>query len=330
MVRRRLLSYLLLLLLFPLAHSSSAQTEQWDLEVRLGANINLNFSLGEKQKFPGVRVFASGIVNRNFFNAHWIFNYGATVALYTRSLGNDLNPLSSDFQFDFTNSISLGGAWGGDSLSYTKYLRTINSAPFYNLKHNRRNAIYLSTIFILNNHRRNQTIGSASMSFGDFSFTYYNDGGPFFGDVGIADSFDRWWTGGLCLFFHNNKSYNVAEFSFDQFTGYSPLIYELTSIFGMNVPRYNFNDGNGPYSPISFNSAAYNLKIFLDDNNAIDLGMIGSLKFPTKHQEEVYRHYSLQDMLHIARGSALHPNKDINRIFFGVTSHQSVHQQILE
>jgi hypothetical protein len=337
--------FLALLGLVPVFSSptlSAQDSRRLSVELRFGLNMNLtNFNPfgGKNQKFAGIRVFGSAIILGDI-SPNLKTNYGATIAIYNKSLGNNMNPLVSDIQVDFINTLSLGVGWGGmqgspfrsdfwegqPRVGYTKYLRTMNQAPFFNLKHDFHSAVFLSSNFIVNNHRRNQTCGSISMTFGDFSLNYYNDGSFPFSTLSLSDGFDRYWTGGLLLMGHNNQGYNSFELSFDQFTGYRPLVYEFSNLFGMNVPEYDGSKGNGNgreigsthrdrFSSSSYNSSAYNLKIYLDPNYAVDFGVIGSLM---KNE----RHYGLQDIIHINGRMSMHPNRDINRFYFGITYNQ--------
>ena len=119
--------------------------------------------------------------------------------------------------------------------------KSINTAAFYNMSSNKSTAIFLGSNFILNNHKRNQVVGSFTASFPGVTINYYNDGAFPFDKLPFADNFDRWWTGGFGFYFHNRQSYNNAEFTFDQFTGYSPLLYELSNLIGINLPDYNMD-----------------------------------------------------------------------------------------
>ena len=169
----------------------TAQNTALNVELRFGLNLNLyNFNpfTSKNQKFSGLKVFGTAIVAGQI-SPELRSNYAATIAIYNKSLGNNMNPLISDIQIDFINSLSLGVGWGKGAIwqrdfwkneqpmvPYSKYLRTMNQAPFYNLNHNFRNAAFLGTNFIINNHGRNQTCGSIALTFGDFSLNYYNDG----------------------------------------------------------------------------------------------------------------------------------------------------------
>lgn len=318
-------------------------------EVRVGLNCKLyNFEKWKKraQRFPGIHAFATFMVNGNY--EKWLHtSYSATLTIYNKSLGNNLNPLVSDVQIDFVNTLTLGAGWSMNQnrrfvnfeqnrVPYMKYMRTINNGPGYNLKHDFEYALLISSNFLLNNHRRNQTNGNITVTTEKFTLSYYNDGAPPVSWFSLADGFDRYWTGGVMMFFHTHKNRNAVEFSFDQFTGYTPLLYELAAKLGMNVPEYATSDHskehNGAdiplgikyqsrFSSASYNSSAYNLRVFLNDDIALDAGILGSMMWGKNGNE---RHFGLQDIIHINGRYSLHPNRDINRFFLGMFYNQSI------
>jgi len=287
----------------------------WNYKGYFNFGCNLNFTYGPSQRFPALRLYAAFIAN-GIYKKNFTVNYGPSISVYTKTLGANLNPLTGDIQIDFTNSFSVGGAWGKD-LAYTKFFKTLNTGPFYNIASNTKYAAYLSTNFILNNHRRNQIVGSVSFSAPDFTINYYNDGAQPFDFLPLADNFDRWWTGGFGVYIHNHKNFNSAELSFDQFTGYSPLLYELSNLIGINLPDYNVEDSTlknkrGQLTP-AFNTSNYNFKIFLGAGYAVDAGVLGSLRTKTG------RVFGLQEIIHTMFRYPLHPNNDINRFYIGAT-----------
>ncbi|MBS1643645.1 MAG: hypothetical protein JST36_01275 [Bacteroidetes bacterium] len=300
----------LLLQLFSTPALAQADAD-WRYKSSFNFGGNLYFFSGQGQKFPGWKIFVG--VGVSAINKHnFLFNYGPTVAVYSKSLGANLNPLSNDVQVDFSNSFTAG-AWWGDPY-YNKFFRTIGNSAAYNFYTDVRNAVLLSTIFIFNNHKRNQALGALTGSFGDFTINYYNDGGAPIEWLTVSDHFDRYWTGGLGLFFHNNDQFNSVEFLFDQFTGYKPMLYEMSSLLGIRVPDYNLNElGASGNFPDNFNTSAYNLRIMPYRNFGFDLGMIGSLR--TKKGIP----FGLQDIIHTLGNYALHPNNDANRFFLGGT-----------
>lgn len=331
---------LLLVLFLILGATAPLPAQRLSMELRFGINCNLYnfnpFNNKSKQKFPGLRAFG-GFILTGKINRYLMTNYAATIAIYNKSLGNNLSPLVSDIQVDFINTVSVGTGWDfgrngrvfnfdNNSVGYNKYLRTVNNSPFYNLRHDYGSALFLSSNFIINNHHRNQTVGSVTITTGDFSLNYYNDGAPPVSTFNLGDGFDRYWTGGILIMGHSNEGFNRVELSFDQFTGYYALVYELSNLLGIDIPEYDEPNRNhrtekdktrDRFSSSAFNSSCYNLKYYLDKNYAFDIGMLGALV------DKKNRHWSLQDIIHINGRYTLHPNRDIDRFFIGLTYNQT-------
>lgn len=317
MKQRRIFAVMLLTLLPLLARAQEAA--DWTYSSSFNFGFNLYFNTGKGQKFPGWKAFC-GLSATATNKHHVLFNYGPSLALYSRSLGANLNPLGDDVQLDFAHSFSAG-PWWGDAPGYTKHFRTLGNAAYYNTALNVRNDILLTTIFVFNNHKRNQSLGALSGTFGDFTINYYNDGGLPIELLPISDHFDRYWTGGLGLFFHNNSGFNYAEFSFDQFTGYEPLLYEVSSLLGIRVPDYNHTKGGDAQDlTTNFNTSAYNLRIMPYAGFGVDVGAIGALQLRNGIP------CGLQDIIHTIGHYALHPNNDVSRFYIGGTYIYSVHE----
>lgn len=214
--------------------------DKWVYTSQFNAGCHINITYGKGQRFPGLRIF-SGFsitgINRN----HLLVHYGPSLSIYTKTIGANLNPLVGDVQIDFTNTFSAGYGWGG-TIPYYKYFRTLHTGDYYNGSINLRNSALLSANFILNNHRRHQINGSITASFGQVTLNYYNDGAFPFDLIPVADNFDRYWTGGGAIFIHTKQNFNRAEISFDQFTGYTPLLYEVSNLLGINIPLYGNTD----------------------------------------------------------------------------------------
>ncbi|MBV4355611.1 hypothetical protein [Pinibacter aurantiacus] len=294
------------------AATSQKEEVKYTSQFNFGCTLNLNYSKG--QQFAGVKLFG-GFNVTGVYKSTWVFNYGPSIAIYTKSLGANTNPLVNDIQLDFANSFGVG-VCGGSDLSYIKYFRTINNASYYNVGVQKSFVGLMSANFIVNNHHRNQTVGSISLSFPGVTINYANDGAFPFNYVPLADNFDRWWTGGLGIYFHNRQSYNTVEFNFDQFTGYEPLLYEMSSMLGINVPRYipedsSVNRKKERYG--SYNSSSYNLKIYFTKGYAVDIGVLGCLVGRGGTP------FGLQDIIHTLGGYALHPNTDPTKIYLGAT-----------
>ena len=291
----------------------------WNYIFQINAGCNINLYMPVKTvTFPGIKVFVGGSVNG--INKNFSLNYGTSFVFYKKMMGNHFNPLVDDNQIDFTNTFVFGYV-GDKQRTYEKIFRTFGNSAFYNMHINRDWGAFLGTTFVLNNHKRNQTVGSISANVDNVSLFYANDGGTPLNYLPFSDQFDRWWTGSGGVFVHNKKGYNDFELTFDQFTGYTPLLYELSSMLGVNLPDYNasMNDSitKNAWSKTSFNTSSYEAKIFLDPNYAISAGVMGSLFFND-------RYYGIQDLIHKSMGFSLHPNNDINRLYFGGTYNQLI------
>ncbi len=321
---------------------TSVVGQRLDAYINFGATTQMSYNLDQggsyykRGKKPNIKAFI-GVVLKSDIN-YFSTDYGLSVWIYSKGLGNSQNPLYSDIQIDFVNSLSIGFKlpenWSEDfpyvELDYPKSfrhervkpIRTLSYGGFYGIMNRYKNSIYFSTNYIINNHKRNQNVGSFALTFGDFTFHYYNDGTlPLFDIFGLNDRFDRWWTGGGGIFIHNNEgNYNTVEFTFDQFTGYQPFLFELSGILGVDIPQYssrrrnyptkiyNFEDSNS-----SFNSSAYNLRIGLSENYAFDMGFAGKLR------SKGGRYFGIQDIIHIVRNFPLHPNDTNNTFHIGVS-----------
>ncbi|MBK7233317.1 MAG: hypothetical protein IPH93_13905 [Saprospiraceae bacterium] len=323
------------------AQSSEPKPRRFTYELRIGANVNLYRGLLNKSGLgkqllsgnTGIKLFLSGLVNIE--SKQWILAYGPTVSLYSRSLGNSQDPLDYDIQFDLVNSFSAG--FGLNKTGNMKYLRTIGNSSAYNLRHEFNHAIVFTGNYILNNHHRNQTVGAINITFADrFSILYYNDGGPPIANIGSGDNMDRWWTGGGGIFVHPKQrdgsvySQNYIELTFDQFTGYTPLLYELSNVLGMNIPKYsqsNHNKLGKYYTSELFNSSSYNLKVAWPSVYpvAFDIGVIGSLVEDKGNGKKLI--FGVQDIIHAGLGFILHPNRDDTRLYFGATYNSRLYEK---
>lgn len=315
----------------------AAQIEQSWYQLTLGASVNLHTNLGKRafrNNFPGIKAFVGFASSNKLYlksdRNFGLFNFSVNLSIYNKSLGNSLNLLYQDNQVDLTSSFTLG-VIRESGPRYIRQMQTINNTPFYNLRHDGEYALLVSTNFILNNHRRNQTVGAITLTTGRFSLNYYNDGGPPINNVGLGDGFDRWWTGGVGMYLHHRDEYNVGEFYFDQFTGYEKLMFELGGIFGMDIQDYdifrsfeNATGKSGTYNltqpgnfGYNYNSSTYYGRYFFSPQFGVQLGVIGSLR---NAEKETF--FALQDLIHLLKRDPLHPNKDINRLFYGITYYQ--------
>ena len=278
----------------------------WSTGIHAGIGANLLLHRSAAQRFPGLRVFGAVSITGTW-KGHLLLHYGPALSVYTRTIGSNMNPLVADLQVDLSHTFSFGWV-GGPVDPHPRLIRTLHTGDYYNLVLDRTYGLLLSTNAIFNNHRRHQMQGAMTIVTDRVSLNYYNDGPPF-KTLMLADGFDRYWTGGGAIFVHDDRGFNRIVAGFDQFTGYQPLLYELSGLLGIHLPQYG-PDERGTRR--DHNTSQYHLRIGLDPNLAIDMGVVGSL-----YDERSRRYFGLQDIIHLKRGYPFHPNHDANRFFIG-------------
>lgn len=300
---------LFLLLIF---YSSSIVRGQYEHTLTFGVTTSFNYTIKTpKRNFPTIHAFVNYQAQLNYQDV--MANYSSTISIYNNDVGNTYDLLKNKPQLDWTNSASV--AWAGERDDFSKYVRILGNNNGYQLIHNRHDLGGVSANYILNSSGRNQFVGTIFATFHKFSFAYYNDGGLPMNYLPISDNFDRFWTGGLGLFYHDDEHRNMIELTHDQFTGYQDLKYDLLSVFGIPVDDYG---GDGSHDR-SYNSGSYKLKIALNENFDFLVGIAGSLRTNRGDNNKV-RYFGLQDWIHLAGKIALHPNYDHNRLLFGFTN----------
>ena len=302
-----IMRHLLLLLFCGILTATGLRSQSpWSTGIHAGIGANFLLHRSAAQRFPGLRMFASVSVTGTWKD-HLLLHYGPALSVYTRTIGSSMNPLVGDLQVDFSHTFSFGWV-GGPNDPYPRQIRTLHTGDYYNLVLDRRYGLVLSTNAIFNNHRRNQMQGAMTIVTDRVSLNYYNDGPPFQALM-LADGFDRFWTGGGSIFVHDDRGFNRIVAGFDQFTGYQPLLYELSGLLGIHLPQYG-PDGRGMRR--HQNTSQYHLRIGLDPGLAIDMGVVGSL-----YDASSRRYFGLQDIIHLKGGYPFHPNHDANRFFIG-------------
>ncbi len=331
-------TFLILLLSSCLSAQSLEAYLNFGATTTLSSNLDEGGSLYARSKKPSIKAFI-GVVLKSELD-YISTDYALSLSIYSKGLGNNQNALYTDIQIDFVNSLSVGLKLPSDmkhlrphffyedgqgfNHERIKPIRTLNNSGFYGILNRYTNSIYMSTNFILNNHKRNQIVGAFALTFHDVTIQYYNDGTiPFFDLFGLNDRFDRWWTGGGGLYIHRTgNDYNLFEFTFDQFTGYAPLMFELTSILGIDIPPYgtqkssekinkrlyNFSDSDS-----AFNSSMYNIRVNFNKGFGVDFGVSGNLRSSSG------KIWGIQDMIHLLRDIPLHPNNTSNKLHLGLT-----------
>ena len=297
--------------IFLLFSAQSFSQSKWKYATKAEFGVQIDIFHSRAQHFPGVRFFSSFNIS-SCFKDHVLTNYGISLSVYHKMLGNNLNPLVRDIQFDVVNTFGIGA--GGKDVAYTKYYRTMGNGPYYNVGYSKDWSALVSTNFVFNNHKRHQVVGTVSTTIKNVTLMYANDGAPPM-SWGIGDSFDRWWTGSGGVVIHNNQGYNTCEILFDQFTGDAPLLYELSGILGIYVPDYSNSPAHAGKKiqdgETTMNTSVYCVRYFPMAGVGLEIGVAGSLRLANGGS------FGIQDMIHNAQGFPLHPNRDKSRFLMG-------------
>lgn len=312
-------TYLIILFFIP---TISFSQNMWEANITLGGRVNLFQSIKTwKLKNPGFEVYINANIYKRM-NEVSFFSSNLNLSLYYKSLGNSNRSVDNDIQIDFTNTYNIG--IGKGILPEKKYrqYRTLHNTRAYSIIHNFDKTVVISTNFIFNNSKRHQIIGSISGTWNNCSISMSNDGGPPINWLPISDNFDRWWTGALGFYRHNDKNYNSFEASFTQFTGFLPLLYELHTLLGADISKYNYNLSDRRTGK-EFNSSMYNFAIGLDPYSSINFGIKGNLRFQLGKLQRT-THWGLQDLIHMVTNVALHPNEEENKLYFGVLGYYNL------
>ncbi len=340
-IRKFLFAYSLIILSLIHHHWGYSQevNDSWrySYEIRGGVNLVIydlvSFSKSKPTKGPGTKGFLSFMISGEG-NSIIHTNYAFTLVYYQKSLGSNFNPIFADYQIDIINSFGMGLVTK-ESSGYYKYQNTLSNNPSYNYRHDRNYGVLLATNWILNSSKRNQWVGSMNITLGDVSINYYNDGGPGINAFGLGDRFDRYWTGGGGIRIHNKDYHlenkwesfsaeNLIELTYNQFTGYSPLAYEISNVLGIDIPSYKESSLGVKTTSAEYNASSYDLRINLFKNVQINAGIMGSLR------SKGGKYWGIQDIIHLKQHSAFHPNNSSNRHYIGIITNHQIYENSFE
>lgn len=275
-----------MLLLQPLLSNAQEDFFEPDVEERLmdyrdrvlsQNEFIYNFQLGAKidlgwRRNGTIRLFAIFGFLQNFSSGTFKVLLGgqSELEMYRGGLGTSLqNREKSRINLEWRNSLMMLGGWedGGGM---------VNGKPAFVSVGDTRSALVdpldisfsLGTTFINGiNHRRNQQIGTLHITVYNGVLQYYNDATPFHW-LGLADRYDRYWTGGgqLGAYWKNDHTL-VTHFvlRFDNYTGYQVNLYEVAGVLQIdNMPYYEAEEQ-------MYNQANFQYKVGIKNNLSLNL-----------------------------------------------------------
>lgn len=178
-----------------------------ELEFKYFVGLSWRFGGGSKSYFTGT----AGVgVSQRFGGVE----PGANIALNFYNGGMGARSDSKMMNVDAVLSGKVTAGWGQTN---PMSIYPLHMESGTGLEDNYKYSATLGTSMILNNSGRNQQVGFLQLRATDFAFQFYNDFGGF-KKIGIADGYDRWWTGGgKFVLGNNNSSYQMIAAS-DVFT----------------------------------------------------------------------------------------------------------------
>lgn len=184
--------------------------DEFDYNVFVG--LSIHFGGGKPAHWSGTAGVGMSykIQNRQNFGAQ--ANVNAAVNFYNGGIGS----LPNSNRFHFDNVLSAGVTVGtGKADPMSIYPLHLDSGT--GLTDRFKYSGTIGTNMIFNNNGRNQHVGFTQLRAWDVSLQFYNDFGGF-QKIGIADGYDRWWTGGGNLTIGSRKDEFQVIVGSDVFT----------------------------------------------------------------------------------------------------------------
>ena len=154
--------------------------------------LETNFFAGLSWHFGGGKSYMSGTagigISKRINSVQPGVNF--SVNFYNGGIGTLSNSSKMNYDTVFTGKITAGSGRGNPMSVYPLHVDSGTG-----MEDRFQYSATIGTNLILNNSCRNQHVGFVQLRAGDFSFQTYNDFGAF-KNIGIADGYDRWWTGG--------------------------------------------------------------------------------------------------------------------------------------
>ena len=161
-----------------------------ELDYNIFIGLSLHFGGNKRAHWSGTAGVGMSYKIQKNDNFGAQLNANAAVNFYNGGLGalSDSNKLHIDQVY--SAGVTLGSGRGQD-MTINPFHLDSGSGMVDRFKYSGT----LGTNFIRNNSGRNQQVGFAQLRAFSGSFTFYNDFDGF-RKIGIADGYDRWWTGG--------------------------------------------------------------------------------------------------------------------------------------
>jgi hypothetical protein len=178
-----------------------------ELDAKFFVGLSWHFGGGPRSYFSGT----AGVgVSKRFGPVEPGVNLGLN--FYNGGMGTRSDSNAMNFDLVLTGKVTAGT---GNANPMSVYPLHMDSGT--GMEDTYKYSATIGTSMILNNNNRNQQVGFVQLRANDFGFQFYNDFGGF-KKIGIADGYDRWWTGGGKVILGNNTSSYQMIVGSDVFT----------------------------------------------------------------------------------------------------------------
>lgn len=214
-----------------------------------GGSLKLQAEFGKQEGF-NFRLTISGGIGA-YAGKGWFYpSIQSDLMIYYGGLGSrfqgnkkkkiDIEPiLSYTLTFGGQDRMKMGSKLRPGLRNYPLYYFNNWNLPALQNPFNWSTSIGGNLIFFPTRDRhKKQLVGFLNLHLDRFQLNYLNDGPPFFPPLG--DRFDRLHTGAGFVSFHGDDdwAFNLVEFGYNKFSGYSPFSYETTNKIGGNYVLY--------------------------------------------------------------------------------------------
>lgn len=202
-----------------------------------GYSLNARIEIG---KYPVLHISANGGVGSIFLSEAIYPTLNAEVQLYSGGFGTR-KPIVKNKRptFDFILAMTITAGTSNQFQQGNEMIVKDRNIPLYyfsnysypSLINPFEYSVSIGTNLIWSSDpgRSIQRVGFLNLHADRFQASYYNDGGPPMGSLGLGDKKDRYYTGGGVISYHGPKhtAINLVEAGYFKFTGYSKNSYEV-------------------------------------------------------------------------------------------------------
>jgi hypothetical protein len=264
----------------------------------------VEFNLTKKYHQAVFRLCTDFGLGSNVLARALYFSINTELQLYNGGLGSKRRDVDEKpgFTLDIINAFTLTTGLRNylthDSLPHI--LKTDRNVPLYYfsnfsypaLQNPYSYSISAGTDFIFSTDRfkASQRVGFLNLHLHTLQVSYYNDGG-FPLALTLGDGKDRFYSGGAVISYHgnSNKGVNLAELSFNKFTGYTKNAFEVSN--KLNLAFVNYNNTEQKY----YNKSLWSLNIANPEQG-----------FGININRYNYTNWDIQDLIHFSTFNSYH------------------------